>query len=204
VASFSYHIELLKTFVDTLIAFGPIAIFILALVDSSGVPLPAGVDVLMIAVAVKTPNLAYVAATLATAGSIAGNVFLFRAAYYGGRKFARQATPDGKRAKFQRWFHRYGLLTVFIPAVTPFVPLPLKVFVISAGVMHTPLRRFLAVIVAARVIRYFGQAYLGIRLGRDAEGFLRGNMWTIVGVLLALAFVLVALIKWQERRRVEA
>ena len=102
-----------------------------------------------------------------------GNLFLFRAAYYGGRKFAREAAPDGRRAKFQRWFHRYGLLTVFIPAVTPFVPLPLKVFVISAGAMHTPLRRFLAVVLLARVIRYFGEAYLGIRLGQDAQGFLR-------------------------------
>ena len=29
-------------------------------------------------------------------------------------------------------------------------------------------------------------------------------MWNIVGIFLALALVLVALIKWQDRRRVEA
>jgi membrane protein DedA with SNARE-associated domain len=196
--------ELLHSIVNALTAIGPLAVFLIATLDSFGVPLVGGVDALIIMSAVKTPNLAYLSAALATAGSLVGNLFLFRAAFYGGRKFAREAAPEGRRAKFQRWFHRYGLLTVFIPAVTPFVPLPLKVFVISAGAMHTPLRRFLAVVLLARVIRYFGEAYLGIRLGQDAQGFLRTNMWNIVGIFLALALVLVALIRWQDRRRVEA
>lgn len=195
---------LLRSFFNALIAIGPAAVFFIAILDSVGVPLPGGVDAMIIAVAVKTPHLAYLSAALATAGSMAGNFFLFRAAYYGGKKFARETVPDGRRARFQRWFHRYGLLTVFIPAVTPFVPLPLKVFVISAGAMHTPMRRFLGVVLLARVIRYFGEAYLGIRLGHDAQEFLRDNMWNIVGIFLAVALVLVALIKWQERRRLEA
>ena len=195
---------LLKTIVDALIAFGPVALLFIGFLDSIGVPLVGGVDTLLLGVAIKTPHLAYLAATSAVAGSILGNLALFRAARYGGRKFAREAAQDGKRAKFERWFHRYGLLTVFIPAVTPFVPLPLKVFVLSAGAMHTPLRRFLSVVLLARVIRYYGEAYLGIRLGQDAHGFLRQNAWNIVGVFLALALLLVALIKWQDRRRVEA
>jgi len=57
------------------------------------------------------------------------------------------------------------MLTVFIPAVTPVLPLPLKVFVVSAGALKTPFSKFLAVILLARVIRYFGEAYLGILLG---------------------------------------
>ena len=96
------------------------------------------------------------------------------------------------------------MLTVFIPAVTPFVPLPLKVFVISAGAMHTPLSRFLGVIVLARAIRYYGEAYLGIRLGEDAHGFLSRNGWNIAGIAVAIALVLVGLIKWYDRRRAEA
>jgi membrane protein DedA with SNARE-associated domain len=196
--------KLIHSLITAITAIGPVAVFFIAILDSIGVPLVGGVDFLILVAAVKTPHLAYLAAALATAGSLAGNLFLFRAALYGGRKFARESTPEGKRAKFQRWFHRYGLLTVFIPAVTPFVPLPLKVFVISAGAMHTPMRRFLGVVLLARVIRYFGEAYLGIRLGQDAEGFLRANMWNIVGIFLALAAILVGLIKWQDRRRVEA
>lgn len=195
---------MLKSIGNALIAFGPLGLFVIALLDSLGVPLVGGVDALLIYVAVKTPQMAYIAATTATLGSILGNLILFRMARYGVRRFAGIETPDGKRQKFRIWFQRYGLLTVFIPAVTPFVPLPLKVFVVSAGAMHTPVSRFLGVVLLARVIRYFGEAYLGIRLGEDAHGFLTRNGWNIAGIAVATALVLVGLIRWYDRRRAEA
>jgi len=194
---------LLKRIGDALIAFGPLGVFVIGLLDSLGVPLVGGVDILLILVAVKTPQAAYLAATLATVGSILGNLILFQMARFGVRRFAGAEVPEGKRQKFRLWFQRYGLLTVFIPAVTPFVPLPLKVFVISAGAMHTPVGRFLAVVLVARVLRYFGEAYLGIRLGKDAHGFLTQNAWNIAGIAVALALVLVGLIRWYDRRRAE-
>jgi hypothetical protein len=40
------------------------------------------------------------------------------------------------------------------------------------------------------VIRYFGLAYLALQLGADAEGFLRRNAWTMVGVAIGIAFAL--------------
>jgi membrane protein YqaA with SNARE-associated domain len=195
---------LLKSIGNALIAFGPLGVFVIAVMDSLGVPLVGGVDALLIYLAVKTPHVAYLAATAATAGSMLGNLVLFRTARYGVRRFASEETPDGKRQKFRLWFQRYGLLTVFIPAVTPFVPLPLKVFVISAGAMHTPVGRFLGVVLLARVIRYYGEAYLGIRLGEDAHGFLTRNGWNIAGVAVAMALVLAGLVRWRDRRRAEA
>jgi membrane protein DedA with SNARE-associated domain len=169
-----------------------------------GVPLPAAMDALLLGVAIETPHRAYFAAVMAIVGSLGGNIILFRAARLGGRRFVKKETPEAEQHRFRRWFNRYGLMTVFVPAVVPFVPLPLKVFVVSAGAMHTPFGRFLAVILAARVIRYFGEAYLGIQLGKDATGFLRENAWSIVGVMLVVAFVFVALVKWYGRRRAEA
>ncbi len=195
---------MLKSIGDALIAFGPAGLFVIGLLDSLGVPLFGGVDALVIYLAVKTPHVAYIAATTATMGSMLGNLLLFRTARYGLRRFVGDEAPDGKRQKFRLWFQRYGLLTVFIPAVTPFVPLPLKVFVISAGAMHTPVSRFLAVVLLARVIRYFGEAYLGIRLGEDAHGFLLHNGWNIAGIAVAMVLVLVGLIRWYDRRRAEA
>ena len=54
------------------------------------------------------------------------------------------------------------------------------------------------------MIRYYGEAYLGIRLGEDAHGFLTRNGWNIAGIAVAMALVLVGLIKWYDRRRAEA
>lgn len=195
---------LLKSIGDALIAFGPLGVFVIGFFDSLGVPLVGGVDALLIYVAVKSPQVAYFAATLAIVGSLLGNLALFTAARYGVQRWASDETPEGKRQKFRLWFQRYGLLTVFIPTVTPFPPLPLKVFVVSAGAMHTPVSRFVGVVVLARVIRYYGEAYLGIRLGEDAHGFLTQNAWSIATVALASALVLVGLIKWFDRRRAEA
>jgi membrane protein YqaA with SNARE-associated domain len=157
-------------------------------------------DALLILIAVKAPERAYFTAVMAILGSMIGNLALFLTARYGVRRFARRAPAPGKPQRFQEWFNRYGLLTVFIPAVTPILPLPLKVFVISAGILHTPLARFTVVILIARVLRYFGEAYLGVHLGEDAQGFLQRNAWTMIGIVLAVVFALYCLIRWNDRR----
>ena len=192
---------MLRKIANVLIAFGPWGVLVLGFIDSIGVPLPAAIDALVLGVAIETPDRAYFTALMAVLGSTGGNLILFHLARSGGRRFIPVEPPlPGKRQKFQRWFHRYGLLTVFVPAVVPFVPLPLKVFVVSAGAMHTPAGKFLAVILLARTIRYFGQAYLGIRLGGGAQFYLRQNAWTIAGAALAIALAAVALIQWNNRK----
>jgi membrane protein DedA with SNARE-associated domain len=195
---------LLNTIANALIAFGPLGIFLAGFIDSMGVPLPAVLDIYLLGVAIKAPQQAYFAAAAAVIGSCIGNYALFHAARFGGNRFMKADAPESRREKFRLWFARYGLLTVFIPAVTPFFPLPLKVFVISAGAMRTATGRFLAAILAARILRYFGLVMLAIRLGEDAHGFLTHNAWNIAAALLTMALALVAVIRWYDRRRAEA
>ena len=161
-------------------------------------------DGLLILVAVKAPQRAYFAALMAVLGSVGGNMALFLAARYGVKRFLKGEPPPGKRQKFERWFKRYGLLTVFVPAVVPVIPFPLKVFVISAGALRTSTGKFLAVVLVARVMRYFGEAYLGIHLGEGAQDFLRRNAWTLVGVALAFTLALYGLMRLADRRRESA
>jgi membrane protein DedA with SNARE-associated domain len=85
--------------------------------------------------------------------------------------------------------------------VTPVLPLPLKVFVVSAGALKTPFSKVLAVILLARVIRYFGEAYLGIQLGEDAQTFLARHIWMILGIVLALSGAAYMAIRMSDRRR---
>jgi membrane protein YqaA with SNARE-associated domain len=191
---------LLKSIADALIAFGPFGVLAICFLDSAGVPLPSVLDVALITFAIRTPQQAYFMATLAVVGSLAGNYALFHAARYGGNRWMKADAPDSKREKFRHWFARYGLLTVFIPALVPFIPLPLKVFVASAGAMRTPTSRFLLVILVARVIRYFGEAYLAMRLGEDTSGFLTHNAWSMAAVVLTMALALILAIKWYDRR----
>jgi membrane protein YqaA with SNARE-associated domain len=186
--------------IAALVAYGPWGVFLIGIIDSLGAPLPAGMDALLILIAVKAPERAFFAASLAVLGSLIGNLLLFQAARYGVRRLAGKVPEPGKPQRFREWFSRYGLITVFIPAATPILPLPLKVFVVSAGGMHTPLRKFMAVVLVARIIRYFGDAYLGIRLGVDAQGYLQRNAWTLIGIAMAVAAVLSVLAHWHSGR----
>jgi membrane protein YqaA with SNARE-associated domain len=157
-------------------------------------------DVLLLGIGWKSPNHAYLSALLATTGSFLGNVGLFWAARGGGRRWVKAVPEPEKPQRFRAWFRRYGLVTVFIPALFPLIPLPLKVFVISAGVLHTRFGKFIAVILLARFIRYFGLAYIGIQLGENAHYFLEHNAFAITGAALGLALGLLLLIKLNDRR----
>ena len=187
-----------------LVAYGPWGVFLIGFIDSLGVPLPATMDALLILIAVKAPERAYFTAFLAVLGSVGGNVGLFLASRHGVRRFVKSLSEPGEPQRFRLWFERYGLVTVFIPAVTPLLPLPLKVFVISAGVLHTPLGWFLAVILVARLVRYFGVAYLGIRLGSGAEAFLARNAWTLAAVVVAGVALSYLFMRWSARDRRQA
>ncbi len=132
---------MLHKIAEALIAYGPPGVFLLALLDSLGVPLPAAIDALLLLVAWKTPDRAYLTAGLAIVGSLIGNIGLFWAARGGGKRWVKSIPEPEKPQRFRRWFRRYGLVTVFIPAMFPVIPLPLKVFVISAGVLHTPVQQ---------------------------------------------------------------
>ena len=188
---------MLARITSALVAYGPWGIFFIGLVDSIGVPLPAAMDALIILIAVKAPQQAYIAASMGVLGSIGGNLALFEMARFGVRRLVWETQQKGR---LHEWFQRYGLITVLIPATVPILPLPLKFFVISAGVLRMPRAKFFIVIVVSRILRYFGIAFLGVKLGTDAQGFLQRNAWTLAGIAIAVAFVLLWLIRWTERR----
>ena len=184
-----------------LVAYGPWGVLLIGFVDSLGIPLPATMDLILILIAVKAPERAYFTALMAVLGSLGGNLALFLGVRHGSKLFIKTVPEPGKPQKFRKWFRRYGLATVFVPALVPVLPLPLKVFVASAGYLHTPVSRFFWVILLARVLRYFGEAYLGIRLGADAQSYLIRNAWTLVGIAIAAVAALLILFRWSERSR---
>jgi membrane protein YqaA with SNARE-associated domain len=190
---------LLRHLTEVLVAWGPAGILLLSILDSSGVPVAGVFDALLILLAVQRPGVAWWCAGMAVVGSVVGNLILFTAANRGGRVFMEKMAPQGRAAKFQTWFRRYGLLTVFIPALMP-IPMPLKLFVVSAGVLGTRLSNFLAVIVLARVLRYFGEAWLGVTLGRESTHFLTTHVWQFVGGAVGLFVVLYVLVSLRGRQ----
>ena len=194
---------LLRNLANLLVAIGPWGLLLLAVLDSAGIPLPNGLDAYLVFLAVKEPVYAYWYAAIATAGSVIGNVVLFLIARRGGRRFMERTEP-GRGERFRTWFNRFGLVTVFVPALMP-IPMPLKFFVICAGALRTRFTPFLIVILLARFPRYFGEAWLGMKLGQGSTAFLKQHLWQFVlaaGALFALLCLLVlASERWRRKRQ---
>jgi membrane protein YqaA with SNARE-associated domain len=193
----------LKEFVATLVAWGPPGLLILAALDSAGIPIPAAVDALLMVLAANAPGTAYFSAAMAVAGSLCGSMFLFFVARKGGEKYLEKHTIGERGKKLRQWFQHYGLLTVFISAISP-IPMPMKLFVISAGALGVSPRSFFLTILAARVPRYGALAYLGSQLGTEAGTYLKSHVWQIGGVLALLFVVLFGCVKVMDRRRAQA
>jgi membrane protein DedA with SNARE-associated domain len=99
------------------------------------------------------------------------------------------------------WFHEYGLLTVFVPAFVPIIPLPLKIFIISAGALEESPVTFSLVLLAARVPRYLFLAWLGTRLGANTIPYLRQHIWGLALLACALFAALYFVVRFVHDRR---
>jgi uncharacterized membrane protein YdjX (TVP38/TMEM64 family) len=193
---------LLRHFVDVLVAFGPLGILVLALLDSA-IPVAGVFDVLIAVFAAQRPSIGWWCAVCAVIGSTAGNYVLFQTARKGGRRFLNESAGSPRSKKFRAWFERYGLITVFIPALLP-IPMPLKLFVISAGALGTSTRAFLIAVLLARIVRYSGDAWIGVNLGKDAAGFLKAHAVDFLIAAVVLFGVLYGAVllseRWRSRR----
>jgi membrane protein YqaA with SNARE-associated domain len=191
----------MKQFVKVLVSWGPLGVFVLAFVESIGIPNPAGTDALLLLVAIERPDAAILCAVLATAGSLLGNLIFYEVVRKGGDKFLLRYTLSGRGKRFRAWVHRYGMVTVFISALLPIPFLPLKVFSACACAMGVSRTRFMLVLAAARIPRYAGLAYLGAQLGENSGAWIKGHTWHMGALAIALFGALYALLKWNDRTR---
>jgi membrane protein YqaA with SNARE-associated domain len=179
-------------------SWGPQGLFFLAILDSAGLPVVGGVDALLIAIATNNPGQAYFAATLAVVGSLAGSLVLFAIARKGGEVLLTKHISGRRGARLHIWFQRYGLVTVFVPAISP-LPLPMKIPIFCAGALQVRISYFIAVVVAARALRYFALAYLAERYGHETFQFLLSHGLLVAGIAIGLAIAAIVGLRLYQR-----
>ena len=182
-----------------LVALGPWGILAVAFIDA-GIPIPNGLDFLVILLSVKEPASAPLWAALAVLGSSTGNLVLFYLSRKGGQRLLKAEAPEGYRRRFRLWFNRYGLVTVFIPALIP-IPMPLKFFVVSSGMLGISWMYFLGIVLLARCLRYGGEAYLGVQLGEHSSRYLQDHTRQLFAIAALLFIVLYLLILLNDHWR---
>jgi membrane protein YqaA with SNARE-associated domain len=181
-----------------LVALGPWGILAVAFIDAA-IPIPNGLDFLVILLSVKEPAWAPLWVALAVVGSSTGNLVLFYLSRKGGQRLLKAEAPEGYRKRFRVWFNRYGLVTVFIPALIP-IPMPLKFFVVSSGMMGISWVYFAGILLLARCLRYGGEAYLGVQLGEHSSKYLADHKLHLMAIAALLFIALYLLIRLNDRR----
>jgi xanthine/uracil/vitamin C permease (AzgA family) len=88
-----------------------------------------------------------------------------------------------------------------VPAFVP-IPLPLKIFIVSAGALEESPITFTIVMTAARIPRYLFLAWLGTRLGKETMPYLRHNAWQFGLLAVGLFGILYLLISFFHRRHI--
>ena len=181
------------------VVLGPWGIFLAALADNAFIPFPQGVDALLVAQALAAPSTVYLAAGLGVAGSLIGSVVLYFLARKAGAAMLRKRVSEAGMRRMQQTIEEYGAAALIPPAAIP-LPLPMKPVVLAAGIFQMPLGPFCAAIVFARVLRYFGVAYLTLRFGGDALAFAEEHALAAALLCVALTAAFYCVNRWSNSR----
>jgi membrane protein YqaA with SNARE-associated domain len=164
---------------------GPMALFILAFMESSFFPIPP--DVLLIALAMGRPSRAPAFALICTAGSVLGGIggYLIGLVLFEqlGRPILEWYGATDKFDTVGRLYHENLLVAL---GTAGFTPIPYKVFTIAAGAFAIPILPFVAISAGSRGMRFFIVAGLIYYFGPPIKVFIDKyfNLLSILFVVL--------------------
>ncbi|UCE83537.1 MAG: DedA family protein [Deltaproteobacteria bacterium] len=163
--------------------YGGIALFVLAFCESSFFPIPP--DVLLIALCMANPPMAFWYALICSLGSTFGGIFGYALGRMGGRPLLERWVRTERIQMVQRHYQRWDVWAV---AVAGFTPIPYKVFTISAGAFLLDFWRFVLASILSRSARFFLVASLFFFFGPTINRFITRyfNLLTILFIILLL------------------
>ena len=180
-----------RTLRHWLVHLGGVGLIPLGLLDSSLVPLPGSMDIATVFLAARDTHLWLYYALMATAGSVAGGFVTYRLARKGGKEALEHKSSRGYMRKVCQIFEKWGFAAVAVPALLP-PPMPVTPFVVAAGAMQYSLKKFLAALTLARLVRYIILASLAAHYGHQIISLISRNLLLSVIVIVLLLGAAVA------------
>lgn len=181
---------------------------VLAIIDSSSVPMPMDAFIVFYAWHDKPRFYLYVFA--AALGSAIGGLLPYLIGRAGGELFLLKRVNRARFDALRHKFEHQEFVAVLIPSMLP-PPTPWKLFVFGAGVFEMPIANFMLAVFAGRVIRFGVESLLTIRYGpqiiHEFSELSRKHMTALVAgisvviALVALYFVLKG--RRNRKRRIE-
>jgi membrane protein YqaA with SNARE-associated domain len=184
-----------------IVHLGGLGLIPLGLLDSSPLPIPGSLDVVLIILSARAREPWFYYATMATAGAVIGGFFTYRLARKGGGAAIERRFPRSQVVKINELFARWGFSAIAIPAFLP-PPFPFTPFLVAAGAMQYPARKFLAALALGRIPRYSLLAYLSARYGRKIIALLlrHGQPFILAVAGLVVVVAVVIFFFWRRSR----
>ena len=182
---------------EYLITYGAFGLFMVALLDSTFVPLPSSADALMLLLSTANPSWMLLYAFMATAGSALGCLILYLISRRAGAR-ALNRFSEKKQARVKNWIERYDMFAVLAATLMP-PPFPFKVFVVSAGVFRFSLLRFMLAIIVGRGFRFLLEGYFAVRYGAQAKEIL-AKYYPWIGLGLGVGIVIFVLLRQKLKK----
>ena len=164
---------------------GGLGLIPLGLLDNSPIPLPGIMDVATILFSARHQQLWLYYALMATVGSVLGGFLSYRLARKGGKAALERRFSPRKVDKVCKIFERWGFAAIAIPALLP-PPMPMVPFLLAAGALQYPVRKFLLALTLGRISRYMLLAYLAALYGRQIIAFIAAHGHPVVVAILLL------------------
>lgn len=173
--------------VRVLLSYGPLGLLLVGFTEAWFFPVPP--DVVLIALALNAPRLAFWYALAATAASVLGGVFGYFLGSRAGRPILDRFVPAKTVDQMDRLFARYGGWAV---AIAGFTPIPYKVFTVGSGVFRIDMVVFVLASILGRGARFFIEAIVIFSFGQGAGAFLSRylELTTIGAAVAAILFYL--------------
>jgi membrane protein YqaA with SNARE-associated domain len=163
-------------------------LLLLGIADNSLIPLTGSMDVLTIWLAARHREPWPYYALMATLGAVVGGYITYALARKGGKEAMERKLSRKRAAKVSQVFERWGFFAVAVPAILP-PPFPFVPFLVAAGAMQYPPKKFLGALSLGRGIRYSIAAGLGYHYGRHILRFFSQYSKPAMAILIGLAVV---------------
>jgi len=188
---------------STLVNLGGPGLVLVGIIDQSFIPVPGGIDALTIVLAASHRDPWPLYALLATLGTLVGALFTYELSREGGKETLEKKLPRKQIKKIEKKFSEHGFTALFVPCLLP-PPLPAVPFLVGAGALQYPRKKFLWAVGSGRAIRYLIVAWLGHHFGDPILGFFKRYE---IAILIAFGVLIVGasvggyvLRKWQKSR----
>jgi membrane protein YqaA with SNARE-associated domain len=174
----------------------------LGLLDSSVIPLPGSMDVLIIVLSARKQELWFYYAVMATLGSVIGAFVTYRLARKGGKETLERRFSATSLKKVYGIFARWGFGAIAVVALLP-PPAPMVLFLFAAGAMQYSVKKFLVAMTLGRIVRYSLLAFLAARYGRKVLTVLLQHGHPVIIVFITLIATVMAVVVFLLLRKRE-